>query len=243
MAKKFNNIIESQTEPSKNDIWLKDSEFKKYGKEGWETIGGQTGNSDSNPYILNYTEESNAYVDKYEEILNLISKEDVHKCPNIILAYYPDNTDGGYSRLEYYNITSSGNIKLIFDVYSDTFNPNLLDGKIIISISPKSSSIKKFEYHKPYVFNYTTGLTQISLSEFFNINTALLKNQGLIIKYNNRRIVPMISYTGDAAVSYVDMYFGAYENSKHYLVHIRVDYNNDGNGAVVSINKQLLNFS
>jgi hypothetical protein len=244
MSKVYNKIVQSNTEPSKNDIWLKDGQMKTFGKEGWKSVGGQTSNSDSNPYILNYTEESNAYVDKYDEILNLIREEDVYKCPNIILAYYPDTSDGGYSRLEYYNVTSNGSIILTFDVCGDLNNPFALKGKILITISSKSSSIKKFEYKEPYVFNYTDGLTQVDLTTLFGIHTALFaKKQRLEIIYKNRRVVPMISYSGSGAVSYVDLYFGFYEDSKHYLVHIRVDYNKDHNGGVVSINKQLLNFS
>lgn len=37
------NIIQSKTEPNKNDIWLSEEGLKKYGKNGWEPLGG--GNS------------------------------------------------------------------------------------------------------------------------------------------------------------------------------------------------------
>lgn len=34
------NIVQSTTEPDKNNIWLKDNELKKFGAKGWSTIGG-----------------------------------------------------------------------------------------------------------------------------------------------------------------------------------------------------------
>ena len=34
------NIIQSKTEPNKNDIWLSEEGLKKYGKNGWEPLGG-----------------------------------------------------------------------------------------------------------------------------------------------------------------------------------------------------------
>jgi hypothetical protein len=40
MSKVYNKIVQSNTEPSKNDIWLKDGQMKTFGKEGWESIGG-----------------------------------------------------------------------------------------------------------------------------------------------------------------------------------------------------------
>ena len=39
MAEKL-NIVQSTTEPDKNNIWLKDNELKKFGAKGWSTIGG-----------------------------------------------------------------------------------------------------------------------------------------------------------------------------------------------------------
>lgn len=37
------NIVQSTTEPDKNNIWLKDNELKKFGAKGWSTIGGSNG--------------------------------------------------------------------------------------------------------------------------------------------------------------------------------------------------------
>lgn len=37
------NIVQSTTEPNKNNIWLKDGELKKFGAKGWSTIGGSNG--------------------------------------------------------------------------------------------------------------------------------------------------------------------------------------------------------
>lgn len=40
MSKVYNKIVQSNTEPSKNDIWLKDGQMKTFGKEGWKPVGG-----------------------------------------------------------------------------------------------------------------------------------------------------------------------------------------------------------
>lgn len=40
MSKVYNKIVQSNIEPSKNDIWLKDGKFKTFSKEGWKNIGG-----------------------------------------------------------------------------------------------------------------------------------------------------------------------------------------------------------
>jgi hypothetical protein len=41
MAKIYNKIVESTTEPSKEDLWLKEGKIKKF-KNGWEDISGSS---------------------------------------------------------------------------------------------------------------------------------------------------------------------------------------------------------
>ena len=41
MAKIYNKIVESTTEPSKEDLWLKEGKIKKF-KNGWEDISGKS---------------------------------------------------------------------------------------------------------------------------------------------------------------------------------------------------------
>lgn len=41
MAKIYNKIVESTTEPSKEDLWLKEGKIKKF-KNGWEDISGES---------------------------------------------------------------------------------------------------------------------------------------------------------------------------------------------------------
>jgi hypothetical protein len=41
MALIYNKIVESNTEPSPNDIWLKDGKLKHY-KGGWKDISGKS---------------------------------------------------------------------------------------------------------------------------------------------------------------------------------------------------------
>lgn len=51
--KKYNSIIESLTEPSKNNIWLKDGKFKIYNRGEWKDIMGSSSNIEytgSEPY-------------------------------------------------------------------------------------------------------------------------------------------------------------------------------------------------
>lgn len=51
------NIVQSTTEPDKNNIWLKDGELKKFGAKGWSTVGG--GGINAFQITLNIGSESN----------------------------------------------------------------------------------------------------------------------------------------------------------------------------------------
>lgn len=49
MSKVYNKIVQSNTEPSKNDVWLKDGQMKTFGKEGWKPVGGGSSLDDNTP--------------------------------------------------------------------------------------------------------------------------------------------------------------------------------------------------
>lgn len=92
MSKVYNKIVQSNTEPSKNDIWLKDGQMKTFGKEGWKPVGGgvSEGNNESvgdkEIYVLDATRTD------YETLFNEVSEAwDSNK--QIILNYMP----GGYN--------------------------------------------------------------------------------------------------------------------------------------------------
>lgn len=92
MSKIYTKIVQSNTEPSKNDIWLKDGQMKTFGKEGWKPVGGgvSEGNNESvgdkEIYVLDATRTD------YETLFNEVSEAwDSNK--QIILNYMP----GGYN--------------------------------------------------------------------------------------------------------------------------------------------------
>lgn len=65
------NIIQSKTEPNKNDIWLSEEGLKRYGKNGWEPLGGGSTNDSTSvgakeTYILEITNDKTDY-DKLKE--------------------------------------------------------------------------------------------------------------------------------------------------------------------------------
>lgn len=89
MSKVYNKIVQSNTEPSKNDIWLKDGQMKTFGKEGWKPVGGgvNEGNNESvgdkEIYVLDATRTD------YETLFNEVSEAwDSNK--QIILNYLPE---------------------------------------------------------------------------------------------------------------------------------------------------------
>jgi hypothetical protein len=50
MALIYNKIVESNVEPSPNDIWLKDGKLKHY-KGGWKDISGGASEEDKEPEV------------------------------------------------------------------------------------------------------------------------------------------------------------------------------------------------
>lgn len=42
MAKIFDKIVQSATEPSKNDIWLKDGQLKAFQNGQWKSLSPQS---------------------------------------------------------------------------------------------------------------------------------------------------------------------------------------------------------
>lgn len=69
------NIIQSKTEPNKNDIWLSEEGLKKYGKNGWEPLGGgsnNSGGSNSGGYsdimVLNTRDNATLTEEQFNEI-------------------------------------------------------------------------------------------------------------------------------------------------------------------------------
>lgn len=89
MSKVYNKIVQSNTEPSKNDIWLKDGQMKTFGKEGWKPVGGGVSEGNNEPvgdkeiYVLDATRTD------YETLFNEVSEAwDSNK--QIILNYLPE---------------------------------------------------------------------------------------------------------------------------------------------------------
>lgn len=65
------NIIQSKTEPNKNDIWLSEEGLKKYGKNGWEPLGGGSNNSGggyTDMMVLNTGDNATLTEEQFNEI-------------------------------------------------------------------------------------------------------------------------------------------------------------------------------
>lgn len=72
MSKVYNKIVQSNTEPSKNDIWLKDGQMKAFGKEGWKPVGGGSSLDANTPYIFDYIGQATVTQDEYDGLKNAI---------------------------------------------------------------------------------------------------------------------------------------------------------------------------
>jgi hypothetical protein len=73
MSKVYNKIVQSNTEPSKNDIWLKDGQMKTFGKEGWKSVGGGSSLDANTPYIFDYIGQATVTQDEYDGLKNAIN--------------------------------------------------------------------------------------------------------------------------------------------------------------------------
>lgn len=73
------NIIQSKTEPNKNDIWLSEEGLKKYGKNGWEPLGGGSNNSGggNEPVIIEYPYDSNEEIAVTDEQIEAVKNGNV----------------------------------------------------------------------------------------------------------------------------------------------------------------------
>lgn len=98
MSKVYNKIVQSNTEPSKNDIWLKDGQMKTFGKEGWKSVSGGVSEEDLKEiYIF---DEKNI---NFEELKNALES---HKVIYMKFSIYTIlcssiNISDNYIRLEY----------------------------------------------------------------------------------------------------------------------------------------------
>lgn len=95
MAEKL-NIVQSATEPDKNNIWLKDNELKKFGAKGWSTIGISGGNvckviiDFNTPALVNYSEVFNAIVSRSRNtcfVAEVKLEDSIAKVPVLCAAY------------------------------------------------------------------------------------------------------------------------------------------------------------
>lgn len=240
MSKVYNKIVQSNTEPSKNDIWLKDGQMKTFGKEGWKSVGGGASENTTPTYVLEYTEEHNAYKDKYDELLSLFYEDDKLKNPNIILAYYPQKRSGGYGKLEYYRIIT-GEINLIFNVYEyDSNSHNRFTGKIGITITSRSSKVEKIPNNEVYIFEYSDDLKNIGLEGLAELDEAINSGKKIIIRYKFYDITPMITVPEDGVFNggVIFNFISEVSGQGIYLFNVNIsswDYS-------VSVAKHALNF-
>lgn len=244
MSKVYNKIVQSNTEPSKNDIWLKDGQMKTFGKEGWKPVGGKTTESYSPHYVLEYTEEPNAYKDKYEELLSIFTNQSngESQYPNILLAYYPERYSGGYSKLDYYRVID-GTIDLVFNIHEDqesSHSDHPFIGKIKITITSRYSTVEKIPNTESYIFEYSDDLKDIGLDRFIELAEAISSGKKIIIEHRFQHITPMITTSKEGAFdSGITFHFVSYiPGEGDYLYSVSIassDY-------TVGTSKHLLNY-
>lgn len=109
MSKVYNKIVQSNTEPSKNDIWLKDGQMKAFGKEGWKSVGGGSSLDANTPYIFNYTGQTTVTQDEYDGLKNAIENHQI-----ILCKYHDVNMPVSYG-------LNNGNILISFTVEVSLF--------------------------------------------------------------------------------------------------------------------------
>lgn len=90
------NIIQSKTEPNKNDIWLSEEGLKKYGKNGWEPLGGGSNNSGGYTDMMVLNTRDNATLT--EEQFNEIEERVKNGCLFELQYYEPDGILTYYSQ-------------------------------------------------------------------------------------------------------------------------------------------------
>ena len=90
------NIIQSKTEPNKNDIWLSEEGLKKYGKKGWEPLGGGSNNSGGYTDMMVLHTKDNAILT--EEQFNEIEQRVKNGCLFELKYHEPDGTLTYYSQ-------------------------------------------------------------------------------------------------------------------------------------------------
>ena len=96
------NIIQSKTEPNKNDIWLSEEGLKKYGKNGWEPLGGGGSNDSS---LGNKILEIEVNVDNNFPEIKV--KDYIDK---IVIFKYPYNNAPLFRNYSIINVDSGGHI-------------------------------------------------------------------------------------------------------------------------------------
>lgn len=115
------NIVQSATEPDKNNIWLKDGELKKFGAKGWSTIGGSNTGEGINTFKI--------IVDAYNK-----------DCPSIIVDGETFSTiieDASDPKLLIFKVRSR---KLFAKLYDVLYNKKCFIIANFIMFSPEHSS-------------------------------------------------------------------------------------------------------
>lgn len=144
MSKVYTKIIQSNTEPSKNDIWLKDGQMKTFGKEGWKAVGGGVSEEDLNKLIEGGKEVYISDIENFktaEDFNNLKKAIDSNK----IIAL----PDGVIGKISYF---SDHEIQLSFD-YSTVINVAGQVSLNLILVKFLPDGTFKVEYSDPIEFS------------------------------------------------------------------------------------------
>lgn len=154
------NIVESQQEPNKKDLWLNNNKLKKFTSKGWEEItsGDKVGEDKDKVLVINIDElEIDNYGD--ESYIHVVFKVPQDLIPRIEKASTIITTSEDYYKYVYYKCYVSDNIVFIggnssynnIELLEYNRSESTLIERSVFYNDFNSEEIFKFLYQKPNV--------------------------------------------------------------------------------------------
>lgn len=191
MSKVYNKIVQSNTEPSKNDIWLKDGQMKTFGKEGWKPVGGgvSEGNNES---VGNIPELASRYNPETKEFKAKGSDLDIIMNNNFVILplFWGYGSSGKtlYVVCETNIISSNSNLNTRYIKGSFVYNDEIYHIKLPVYGFDQTSIVIPEKYVSSYTFNYTEGKNSVTQDEYDGLKNAIENNQMILCKYHDANI-------------------------------------------------------
>lgn len=257
MSKVYNKIVQSNTEPSKNDIWLKDGQMKTFGKEGWKPVSGDNfvGRDNVVNIIHDDFEGEESIKLLYKHIYEAYESNKIIALNNEIISNLHFGSGdgvnfvgfnmgiGGYSIKEpaefsigwtQIDVWENGRININY-----CGNPDEGDGTKFLSDDGSYKPISTSN-NEPYIFEYSEDLKDISLDGLIELDEVITSGKKIIIRHNDNDITPMISIPKDGILSGgLELYFISFSIGKGtFLFEVHIS----SYDCSVSTGKHALNF-